>query len=502
MIALRDSLILACAAAAVFVLSLSASFHFDDYAIFSDPVLTSTSGWWEVWAPQQTRPLTYFTLWLNHAVGGRNPAGYHAFNLALHVACVLLLFHALAGLIPRRAAVLAAALFAIHPIQTEAVVYVFARGILLATLFCLLSLRSWLRGRHWVAAVWFALALLSKEECAAFPVFLLLLHFSVSRNTREFRPIAVMAGLSLAAGIRVIAATAMRPGAGAGFQAGISPAEYFASQGPVILRYFRLLLFPWGFTVDPDIRMPVAWTAMLAWLAIAGSCAVAARRFMRAREGFWWIGGLVLLLPSSSIFPAADLAADRRMYLPLCAFSVVAGLLLRDSGKRILLPAAILLALLTFGRTWVWLNERSLWEEAVAASPEKIRPRIQLARSVTPENGLIILLDAQRLAPTDASVAAELGKTYLLLGRPDGALAEFGRALAIAPRNAQALNNRGVALMALEQWRAAREDFERALRIDPCLFDARFNLKRLGVILPDNPSCRWTEEQRRLILGG
>ena len=485
-------------AAAVFGVSLSASFQFDDYAIFSNPVLTSVDGWRQVWKPLQTRPLTYFTFWLNYRASGGNPIGYHAVNVALHVAAILLLWDVLSRIIPRRAAFVASLVFALDPIQAEAVAYVYARAILLATVFCLLSLRSWIKGRHWWAVAWFAVALLAKEECAAFPVFLLLLHFSISRNTSEFRAIAAMLGLSLLAGLRVMVVTAVEPGVGAGFQAGVSTFEYLAAQGVVILRYFRLLVFPWGFSADPDIRVPGVWLALLAWLAIAASVIVALRRFSSARQGFWYVSGLVLLLPSSSIFPAADLAADRRMYLPMCAFAAAAGLLLRSVKSRILLALVLLLALLSFGRMRVWLTERSLWQEAVNRAPNKIRPKIQLARTLEPAKALALVEEAQRLAPEDPRVAAELGKTYMLLGKPQQALAAFGRQLALSPNSAQALNSRGVALLALGQSGAAREDFERALKIDPCLFDARFNLKRFGVAL-SNWDCRFSDEQRRLL---
>ena len=160
---------------AVFGASLGSSFHFDDYAILSDSILTSPSGWWQVWEPLQTRPLAWFTFWVNYRLGGRNPAGYHAVNLALHLGAVLLLFLVLRDLLPRQAAFIAAAIFALHPIQGEPVLYVFARPILLATVCCLLSLRAWSKDRRWVAVAWFALALLAKEECVAFPLFLWLM---------------------------------------------------------------------------------------------------------------------------------------------------------------------------------------------------------------------------------------------------------------------------------------------------------------------------------------
>jgi hypothetical protein len=501
MVVLRTSFILVLTVLAVFGLSLSSSFHFDDYAIFSDPMLTSSSGWWQVWRPLETRPLTYLTFWMNYELGGRSPVGYHAVNLALHLAAVLLLWDVLSRMVPRKAAIAASFLFALHPIQTEAIAYIFSRAILLATVFCLLSFRSWIRGRHWHAVAWFAVALLAKEECVAFPLFLLLLHFSSSRSTSERRPIGAMLGLSVAAGLRVLFGTAVHTGAGAGFQAGISPLEYLATQGLVILRYFRLVVFPWGFTIDPDIQVPSIWLGALAWLAILGTVYLASRRFSEGREGFWWIGGLILLAPSSSIFPAADLAADRRMYLPVCAFAVVAGLLIRNVKIKYMAPVACLLAILAFGRTQVWQTERSLWEEAVRTSPAKVRPKVQLARLSKPDKALVLLQEAQRLAPEDPRIPSAMGRVYMLLGQPQQALAAFGRALALAPRDAQALNNRGVALLAIGQAEAARQDFLRALRISPCLFDARFNLRRVGTNVPHSPDCHFSDEQRRLLSG-
>jgi tetratricopeptide (TPR) repeat protein len=83
----------------------------------------------------------------------------------------------------------------------------------------------------------------------------------------------------------------------------------------------------------------------------------------------------------------------------------------------------------------------------------------------------------------------------LTLGRADEALGAFGRALALDPGNARALNNRGAALLALGQKEAARADFERALKRDACLFDARLNLQRMGVRTYAT-DCGYTPAQR------
>jgi Tfp pilus assembly protein PilF len=146
-------------------------------------------------------------------------------------------------------------------------------------------------------------------------------------------------------------------------------------------------------------------------------------------------------------------------------------------------------------RTATWRTEQSLWTEAVAKAPTKIRPRIQLARAVDPASALPMLEQAEQMAPEDPRIPSEEGRIYLSAGRPDRALAEFGRALALSPHSAEALNNRGVALLALDQKEAARADFERALAIDPCQFDARLNLSRLGISESQPAVCKYSAEQ-------
>jgi Flp pilus assembly protein TadD len=169
------------------------------------------------------------------------------------------------------------------------------------------------------------------------------------------------------------------------------------------------------------------------------------------------------------------------MYLPMFAFAAAAALLL----ARVKVPAAVLagIALLLVGisvqRTMVWMTEESLWREAVERAPKKLRPKLQLARALPAARGLEVLAKARLDAPFEPAIAAETGKILLSEGQPDGALEEFGRALALAPMDARNMNNRGVALLALGQTEAARADFERALRAEPSLIEARENLAKL-----------------------
>ena len=235
--------------------------------------------------------------------------------------------------------------------------------------------------------------------------------------------IAAMMGLSVAAAARVLYAIAVTPGAPAGSQAGITPWHYGLAEGPVILRYLRLAIVPYGFTVDPDIRVPAVWLGLLAWLARGGRRCALPGGSGRGRER-WFLAGLILLIPSSSIFPAADLAADRRMYLPMLGFAAAAGLLLDRVKPRALAPAAaIALTLVSVVRTEVWMSDETLWREAVERAPDKVRPKIQLARALPAAKALELLSQARDLAPHDPLVAAELGKTLLAEGQPRGRIA-------------------------------------------------------------------------------
>ena len=458
---------LAGAAALTFGWSLGHGYVYDDFAIFSA----------DLWNPPWTRPLTLATFLIDARFA--SPVVSHALNLLLHLAAVLLAYSALRQLIPERSAIAAAAIFALHPLQVEPVSYVWARSTLLMTVFCLLSLRDWAAARHWRAVAWFGVALLAKEECVAWPLFLLI----VTRS-RAWRPLAAMAGLSVVAGAYVWWAASTVAGSQAGAQAMWTPWQYFSAQGVAILRYIWLLLVPINLSAAPQIPLDMPW----AWLLVAAIAAIA----LRTRVGWWVLGGLILLLPSSSVFPANDLAADRRMYLPILSFA--AGLSLIPLLQKRWIP--VLLAALSLWRLPVWRSEESLWTDVLKKNPNSVRARIHLGRTGLTSH----LEDAKKIAPDDPLVASELARAYLSAGMYGEALAEFGRALALAPNNPQAIANRGVALLLLKQTDAARADFERAMKLDPCHFEARFNLRQMGVRTPA-ADCKYTAQQQAALDG-
>jgi tetratricopeptide (TPR) repeat protein len=250
------------------------------------------------------------------------------------------------------------------------------------------------------------------------------------------------------------------------------------------------LIAPYGFTIESPISLTHVFLSLAGWAGIAALLFIAARRFANARIGFWIWSAFVFLAPSSTFLPAADLSADRRMYLPMMAIGAIAGLLWRDRSRWVPLLILPLLALTSARQVRVWQSGEALWRQAVHFAPGQVRPYLQLARHTPPAEALRWLEQAARLAPEDPRIPMEKGRVLLESGSPEMALAEFGRALALNPADANAVNNRGVALLRLGQRDAAIADFRRALQLDACLPDARYNLRAAGISVEAPAHCK------------
>ncbi len=476
---LASRLLIPLAAAFLLWLALPGTFVFDDHSLFVDPAVAAIDAWRQWLKIEQTRPLTYITFWLDYHIWGAHAVGFRLTNLLIHAASAALLFLIARRLFDPPIALIAAAIFALHPLTHEPLLYIFARGSSLAALFCLVSLWLWLKEKPFPALAAFAVSLLAKEEWVAFPLALLLIDFARARKPKRLF-ITAMLALAAAAGVRVIYATKVIAGAGSGFGQLTTPWKYFLLQGQAIPGYLWRIAVPVNMSIDPATPSE----SLAFWTLLAIGAGIASWHWSRTDQpGFWLLPALVLLLPSSSILPAADAIAFRRMYLPMALIAIAIAAALKKWPKAAL--ALILLwAVLGAARRATWASEQALWADAVQQAPGKLRPYIQLARLSPKDDALRFLDKAGAIAPNDPEVASERGRVWLESGDAGQALAEFGRALALAPRQARHLQNRGAALLALGQTDAARADFETALQRDPCLKPARENLLSLGVQPP------------------
>ena len=405
MSAARDVRIAALAVAAValaYLNSFAGVFQFDDFkVIVANPTVHSLGAWREDLGGG-IRPLLKLTYALNW-IAGSGEAGFHAFNLAIHVANTLLVFwlarqlaagHGLEDSDARAAAAIAALLFGLHPAQTEAVTYVSGRSASLMATFYLGGLAAYAAGSargnrgllYGLSPVLFALAVATKEVAVTFPLALLWWEACRREGLRDWRTIARRQAAHWMLLVGVGAALLAHPQ----YATRLVPALDWESlrQNAItqldavtylVLRLVRI----YPLNIDPDLRAATEWNLTLAVeAAFLAALAVAALLCRKRRP--WW--GLALvwfvihLLPTNSLLPRPDLANDRHLYLACMGVFVAAGIevarVLSGARVRAWAPVALVLMLLaaaTVIRNRDYASEVALWEQTAAVSPGKPR---------------------------------------------------------------------------------------------------------------------------------
>lgn len=461
--------------------SLGGQFVYDDSVFLGDHAVNGPGFGREAFLLTQARPLTFLTFHWNYLASGQNPMSWHAVNVLIHVAnCVLLL------LIARRhlssvTALIAAALYAVHPLNTEAVSYVYQRSTALATLFALLSFLLFLKEEYAWSAGAFGLSLLCKEETIALPVFLLLYDLIYRRRRPRLVYYAVLlglAGLAVAHSFYVWRLPIRTPTIGFRTK-GVTELSFILTEPRVVWTYLRLFLVPVGQNVDHDVRLSHGllspWVTLPALLGLATLIGLLGYLAWRGnRLAFWGLSFFVLLAPTSSLVPVRDLMFEHRVYFPSICLVMAAAMLLARLPRRAAVPAvaAILIALLaaTVVRNRVWHDGISLWADAIQKSPNKARPYSAMARLLVGKGEVRrareYLERACAIEPDDSGLHNDLGVAAMLMGDLPPAAEHLRRAVALEPDNATYRTDLGVALMRLRDNRDALDQFQRAITLD------------------------------------
>jgi hypothetical protein len=469
---------LACGAAtvlavAVYLNALHNPFVYDDYHTVVDNSSIQRLGdlraivWHDV-----TRPIVNFSYAVDRAVWGRPPFGFHLTNMLLHALNVWLLFRLARRLADAAnadvAAFASAALFAVHPMMTEAVGYISGRSEVLCAAFFLLAFacgRRWLRsgGAGWGAvtiALWLA-ALAAKETAAAFPFVLFAYDAVVNRDdaTATRRRLwsihlPLMAAASLAGLARVvILARVEYPG-----QVAVHW-RYLLLDLDVLRRYATMLIVPSGqaiFHEEPAISGVFESRAIIA----IGSVGVILALVWWVRRaapivsfGLLWF--LLALAPSSVLIllDRGEPMTEHRVYLASCGVFLAAGAAIGRLWAaaehewrpgRALFGVALGLVLASFAvetvlRNAIWADPVALWRESVDRAPNHYRPRLLLGEALQDSGRRVEALEqfrtAVRLRPADSMAYVETGLCLFRMGRPRDARPYFLEALARDPRN-------------------------------------------------------------------
>jgi tetratricopeptide (TPR) repeat protein len=250
----------------------------------------------------------------------------------------------------------------------------------------------------------------------------------------------------------------------------------------VVLYYVSLLFYPhpsrlnldYDFSLSHSLLDPP--TTLLSLCAIVGLLGLAIWLAKRERVLsfciLWFFGNLVI---ESSVIPL-DIVFEHRLYLPsmLVSLVVVAGVYRHVRPKPLaaglLCFAAVVFSVWTYQRNEVWRDPVAFWSDTVKKSPNKARPRNNLAKALAHqgdyEKAIAQYLESLRIDPGLANVHNNLGNAFFQQGKLGQAIDQYRIALEIEPKIAKPHTNLGLALAQQGNREEAIRHFRRALRID------------------------------------
>ncbi|MEW6668809.1 MAG: tetratricopeptide repeat protein [Thermodesulfobacteriota bacterium] len=462
-------------------------------------------------------PLTWLSHMLDCQLYGTHPMGHHLTNLLLHAANVLLLFlvlKSLTGALWRSAAV--AALFALHPLNVESVVWVANRKNLLSTLFWMLTICAYARyakqpgyATYFWALVCLGLGLMAKPMLVTIPVVLLLFDywplgrlrpFSVKRDLVaessadqprpalpspswvfiEKLPFAVLSVASVL--VSLLSAQSRNI-----LVSGESVPIHLRIENALVsyVTYLHKTIWPTDlalFYPYPDVIPDWQWAGSgLLLLVGTGIVLLTARKAPFLPVGWLWY--LITLLPVTGLIQQGLWPAwsDRFAYVPLIGLfilpawgipALLSGRVLSRNGLALISSAAIVvLGGSACVQVRIWGDNEGVLRHAVAVAPRAHLARFNLACLLLSkgraEEAITEFREAVRIFPLNPAFHNGLGNALLSQGRYAEATAHLREAVRIWPDYPEALTNLGSALRQQKDWEEAANQLRKALRIKP-----------------------------------
>jgi len=448
------------------------------------------------WPATNWFPLKNISLMLDFQFFGSNPGAFHLTNVVLHTATAVLLLLVLWRMTGRIwLTAFVAAIFAIHPLRAESVVWIEERKDVLSGLFFMLTLAAYLHyarkpsiARYVTMSILFAAGLLSKPMLVSTPFILLLLdYWPLDRNQRsEIRGQRSEDGgqrfktetwLKLV--VEKLPLFALSIGVAILTSRGIAPAHSAADQLPFLTRignaFVSYLVYIWQilwpanlgvFYPYPQNGLPLWQPAVAAAILLAVTVLVFALRKSRPYLIVGWLWYLSMLLPVIGLVQVNLQAhADRYTYLPQIGLYLMIAWGVADLSATwryrtqtvgvASIVAIAALAVTARAQASYWRDSETLWNHTIAVTKDNYFAHASLAD---------LLMRRDRLAE---------------------AIAHSEEALRIRPGDADAQNNLGLALLQTGDVQRAAAHFEKALAIDPGHMNAEVNLAWILATAPD-----------------
>jgi len=508
-----------------YVNTLMSAFVYDDeLQILQNPYIKSwhylgaifrTTVWSFIGAAGETnyyRPLmtlTYLILWKTF---GNSPLGYHLLNILLNALVVTCVYYVGRELFQSHwTALVAATIFAVHPVHTEAVAWIASVPDLEATLFCLLAFYAYVKGpgtnwkRQSAVVVCLLLALLAKEPALMLaPLLIYYEHFAREdrSKTRFATKLKRYLPACLAAAAYMLLRIALLGKLAPVLQhAQISWPQAIYSAFALITDYTRLLFWPArlsAFHVFHASHSLAEPRVLLGLGIVAATSALAFLLYKRSpAASFCIVWTAITLAPVlNARWMAANVLTERYLYLPSVGFCWLAGwaakcawdyldarIQKRAVFHAVALVAATALVFLAAGKTAarnrVWSDDKTLYTETLKTDPDSFVMHMNLGVSYFDTDLKASekeLLRARELRPDNPNVLNALGCVYLEQGRFAESESTFQRAIALKPTWTDPHFNYGRLLKKMGKDDAALAEFQKAVEVAPVNGRARLYL--------------------------
>jgi len=484
----------------------------DDY-IIKNELLTAPDGWQRIWfsldSPSQYFPFTYSTFRIEHALWGLNTTGYHWVNLLLHVGSALLVWAVLARLrVP--GAWLAAAIFALHPVQVESVAWITERKNVLMGFFFLLTLLAWIvfvderTRRSWLfyclALVCYVLALSAKATACTLPAALFLILWLQKKPITMRRVIQILPFVVLGIGMGLLAVWWERyhQGTNRGLFTFLSPIERILVASRAVWFYLSKIFWPSNLTfIYPRWNISPANLIDYIWL-VAGIAACVAIYFSRRYFGrsvevaaAFFVATLTPVLGFVMLFTFRyTFVADHYQYLacigPIALASAgIVNLSDKFAQYRGVIVSVALVVVASLGTlTWrqaaTYTDIETLWRTTLARNPECWMAQTNLGFVLIQkgklDDGIAHYRSALQMQPNSWDAEYNLGTALVRKGQVDEAIRHCERAVGMRPTDPDAQVSLGDALLRKGRIDDAIDHYQKAMMASPDHFLSRYGL--------------------------